>query len=338
MGGEGSEDATRWTEGEEEDADRIYGGTPAPEKGTRCIRNRDFVEILGHAWLSKISFFVAIPGVSRSQRPSSRNAAFYRAGREGSAARRRIRLEGKPSVEDREERKRRRAEKKIDIKRGNKRESRVRSCIATTNEPSWNGPPKSRGTWRRNAVTGKPAVAAAARAATMPPTSSSSSSPVDDFLLSSSSTTLPISLHRSYLRIHSGLVPRVRLIPLKRPRSPSNFLFEFPAWSEQWLNPLQHFLLSDLKFDQRGERRERKLANAVKQIYRWRSDEWEAEPGSPLLRAKLLGKEMVKSSIIRAPCNHVNLNVSSDWVYTGKEFVSDMIKPSNCSALKKNRI
>lgn len=208
VGGEGSEDATRWIEGEEEDADRIYGGTPAPEKGTRCIRNRDFVEILGHAWLSKISSFVAIPGVPRSQRSSGRNAAFYRVGREASAARWRIQLEGKPSGEERERKKRWGVEKKTDIKKESEREreSRVRSCIATTNEPSWNGPSKSRGTWRRNAVTGKLAAAAA----TMPPTSSS---PVDDFLLSSSSTTLPISLHRSYLRIllHAG--PELVLFP-----------------------------------------------------------------------------------------------------------------------------
>lgn len=64
----------------------------------------------------------------------------------------------------------------------------------------------------------------------------------------------------------------------------------------------------------------------MKQIYgRSNDDEWEAERG-PLLRAKLLTEGMVKSSIICAPCNHVNLAVGSDGVYIGKEFASDMVK------------
>jgi len=121
-----------------------------------------------------------------------------------------------------------------------------RSCIATTNEPSWNGPPKSRETWRRNAVTGKLAVATATT------TMSASSSPVDsdDFLLSSSSTTLPISLRRFYLRIllYSGLVPRARLIPLKRLRFQSDSYLNFLAWSTERPTPcnISFFLISSL--------------------------------------------------------------------------------------------
>jgi len=43
---------------------------------------------------------------------------------------------------------------------------------------------------------------------------------------------------------------------LKTPTFSIGFLFEFPAWSAERPNLLQHFLLSDLKFDQRSRRRE----------------------------------------------------------------------------------
>jgi len=43
---------------------------------------------------------------------------------------------------------------------------------------------------------------------------------------------------------------------------------------------------------------------------------------------------MVKSSIIRAPCNHINLSVDLDRVYTG----SSTVKPSNCLALRKQNL
>jgi len=43
---------------------------------------------------------------------------------------------------------------------------------------------------------------------------------------------------------------------------------------------------------------------------------------------------MVKSSIIRAPCNHVNLSVDLDWVHTG----SNIVKPSNCLTLRKQNL
>jgi len=52
----------------------------------------------------------------------------------------------------------------------------------------------------------------------------------------------------------------------------------------------------------------------------------EAELG-PLLRVRLLDGGMVKSSIIRAPCNHVNLTIGSDRVYIGKESVLDTLNP-----------
>lgn len=71
-----------------------------------------------------------------------------------------------------------------------------RSCIATTNEPSWNGPPKSRETWRRNAVA---------------------SSSADD--ATSSSTT---SMAMAMATTRRGATPGW-LFALIIPRHPSNF-------------------------------------------------------------------------------------------------------------------
>lgn len=45
---------------------------------------------------------------------------------------------------------------------------------------------------------------------------------------------------------------------------------------------------------------------------------------------------MFKSSIIRAPCNHVNLTVGLDRVYIGKEFVLNVER--DCSTQKAESI
>lgn len=51
---------------------------------------------------------------------------------------------------------------------------------------------------------------------------------------------------------------------------------------------------------------------------------------------KLHDGEMFKSSIIRAPCNHVNLTVGLDGVYIGKEFVLNVVR--DCSTQKAESI
>lgn len=125
---EGTEIEERWKK--RGIAGRRQARRESEERERERIQNRDFVEIHGHGWLSKISF-IAILRVSTTRQAEEgvRERARADPGRKEEGAR--ARKDG-----DRERRE----------------ATWERSCIATTNEQSWNGPPKSRETWRRNAV------------------------------------------------------------------------------------------------------------------------------------------------------------------------------------------
>lgn len=59
----------------------------------------------------------------------------------------------------------------------------------------------------------------------------------------------------------------------------------------------------------------------------------EEEKHGPLLRMKLLAEGMIKSSVIRAPCNHVNLAVGPGAEFTLiKSSFSDITGWRRCSA------
>lgn len=126
------------------------------------------------------------------------------------------------------------------------------------------------------------------------------------------------------LLLHGGLILRTHLIPLKRPHPPSDsYLNSLP--SADPTEPPQRFLLSDLsESDPRGRQEgQQEVGQHGETNLRMKERRTGEAELCPLLRTRLLDGGMVKSSIICARCNHINLTVDSDGVYIGKEFEHD---------------